>query len=260
MFKKLLMDKADEHASASGYGSSSATTDTTKTETTGDSGAAATQSGAQDKGDQNAGESQQGQTQQQQKTQTELDAEKAKAASTNDQNNKDQNKEIPAQQNQQAAPDYSKVDLKGFKNDEIQDILDFAKENNLDPKTAQGLVDKRRMAIDDHAKNQSVLIEQRKQTYATWEKNLKEDPEFGGGSEKHFNESVALVNKFLETNIPSVSKELTTSGKRLSDNQMKEFRKLAIRLQEEGTHEGGSGSSQSSGNERKPWHSYTNNS
>lgn len=119
------------------------------------------------------------------------------------------------------------LDLKSLKEEDVKDILDFAKTHGLSKEQAQGLVDQRKTeadAIAAHAESQTKI---RNETYKAWETELRNDGDFGG---ENFKNSVHAVNKLIREEIPELKNILTESGKRLPPSIMKNLKNLATKL------------------------------
>lgn len=146
------------------------------------------------------------------------------------------------------------LDLKGFKEEEVQHIREFAKANGLTKEQAQAMVDNQRADQDDLAKLREDRKAEEAKIYAKWEQELRDDPDFGGANYGH---SVGAVNKFISEHLPSFGKALTAAGKRLPPIAMKEILKVSEKMYGESTFV--EGSKTSTEKERNPWDFYSNN-
>jgi len=112
-----------------------------------------------------------------------------------------------------------------------QIIKDFAKKNNLTKEVAQAFVELKKSELKSFKdqqiafqKNQEDLITQ---TKASWDKELRDHPNFGGDN---FSKSVLKVEKILSEHMPETKKILTEKGSMLPPYVMRDFAKLASHL------------------------------
>lgn len=259
---KLRMDKATDTTSASGYvaENSQATPDAKTPEASGNSADKTADDKAKAQG--NSGEASASTKSKQAKTPSEQSEKKipditgyAADDKSKEGSEGDKSKDAKAEADKADVKDDTplELDLKGFKDEEVADLTDFAKTHKLSKEQAQALVDKRKEAVDANVKAQAEAETQRQELYKTWEKELQADPEFGG---ENFKTNVHNVNKLLTDFMPGTTKQLTEQGRRVSAIQMKEFAKIAAKLYSEEEHFEGSG--QKGSEERKPWDSYSN--
>lgn len=217
MFKwqKILMDKADDNGSPSGYGAEAATTTETTTTTeaagnTGDSskgdasgaGAADKAAGTDDKPKQTSTEDITGYT--------------GKEGDKGDTKEKVVTDDKPLE-----------LDLKGLEEDKVKDIQEFAKTHNLTKEQAQALVDKRKGEEDARVAATETYKAEEAKVFQKWETELKADPDFGGDN---FANSVHNVNRLIREELPGMKKLLTESGKRLPPSLMKDLNSVARKL------------------------------
>lgn len=207
----ILMDKADDSGSPSGYGSEDAKT-TTETETTeekGNTGDSSSKDASSGKGTED------------------------KAADTStekDLTGYDKKEDDKGDAKDEAVKDDKPLELEnveGLTEDKIKDIQKFAKDHKLTKEQAQGLVEKYKaeQALDIKAAEEYKTKEA--EVFKKWENELKEDAEFGG---KNFDQSVHGVNKLIREELPGLKNLLTTSGKRLPPSLMKDLNKVARKL------------------------------
>ena len=122
------------------------------------------------------------------------------------------------------------LDLKGLDQTKVQDTLDFAKAHNLSKEAAQALVDRVKAQEDASTVAASQRVENEKKVFEKWENELRADKEFGG---ENFAHSVHAVNKFITENVPDLQKALTSGGKKLPPNIMRQLNNVAKRLYSE---------------------------
>jgi len=214
------MDKVNDDSSASGYGSKDAgtTTETTDTETQGDKS-----------NDASKGAADQGVTDQ--KSQ---DADKSKQTSTTEDdvtgyNSKTDDK---GEAKETAVTDDKplELDAKGLPEDEIKSVQEFAKAHKLTKEQAQGLVDKFKNNSEAMEAKKAEVKQLEQQVYVKWEKELKDDPDFGG---QNFDQNIHNVNKLIREELPGLKNLLTSAGKRLPPSVMKDLNSVARKLYSE---------------------------
>lgn len=215
MQNRILMDKIEEDTSPSGYGTedSSSTTTTSQTQAQGDS-SDNTSKGAADQGvsDQKA-----------------EDADKSKqAAATEDVTGYTKTDDKGDAKDAAVTEDKPlELEAKGLSEEQLSVVQEFAKAQKLTKEQAQGLVDKIKSDADVTAAKQAEMKQAEAQVYSKWEKELKEDAEFGG---QNFAQNVHNVNKLIREEIPALKNLLTTSGKRLPPSVMKDLNNVARKL------------------------------
>ena len=212
---RILMDKADDNGSPSGYGAETTTTATTPetSKTQGDT-SNGTEGNASGEGTAN---------------QTTAPDDKSKQAATTE-SEKDitgYTGDKPAEGDKPKETPALELDLKGLEEASVADIKEFTQAHGLTKEQAQALVDKRK--ADEDAKlaaNETYKAEEAK-VFQKWETELKSDPDFGGDNFAH---SVHNVNKLIREELPGIKNLLTTSGKRLPPSIMKDLNKVARKL------------------------------
>lgn len=215
LWHKLLMDKADDDGSPSGYGSTTSTTTeaTTTTQEAGDSGDGSAASSTDTSGAAN---------------QAAAADDKSKQTTTEDvtgytgKDNKGDAKETAVTDDKPL-----ELDLKGLAEDSVKDIQEFAKTHGLTKEQAQGLVDKRKADEDAKVSNKEAYKAEEVKVFQKWETELKDDPDFGG---QNFAQSVHNVNKLIREELPGIKNLLTSSGKRLPPSVMKDLNNVARKL------------------------------
>lgn len=145
------------------------------------------------------------------------------------------------------------LDLKGFKEEEVQDLRDFAKTHKLSKETAQALLDQRQAQKAGDEQKRTEIQEGIKKQHGEWEKELRADPDFGGDK---FDQSVHQVNKLITDHFPSIQKNLTKSGGKVPPDVMRDLRKVALKMYGESEFTEGSKPAAQTSKEREPWEYY----
>lgn len=152
---------------------------------------------------------------------------------------------------------YKDLDYKGLDVEKNKDIVEFAKTHKLSKEQAQAFVDARKLAIDNHAANVAKFENDKKETHARWEKELRDDKDFGG-SQENFAANIKLVGDFSKNHLPNLTKALTSNGGRLSSSEMKEIRLLALKMKDEGAPPTDGGAGGNKQENRHPTDYYSN--
>lgn len=130
-----------------------------------------------------------------------------------------------------AAPDDLDKALEGVPKEDAKVIKELAVESKLSPEVVKKMGDKVKEVFAQNQKNatdmQKQFEQQKLQTRATWHKELKDDPTFGG---ENFEANVAKVNKTLTEVLPSIKETLTKNKEMLPPNVMRDLAKLADHL------------------------------
>lgn len=223
-FRQILMDNANADGSASGNGTTTQTPAETPATT------------------QNQGDSVSGTT----------DGQKSAEGAPNETGGNSDQSQPNASTEQKL-----EVDLKGLEETKVADVLEFAKTHNLTKEQAQALVDQRKEELDSSAAAATAAAEKlandRKEIHAKWEKELQEDPEFGGQKYSH---NIHINNKMINEHMPELKNLLTNSGAKLPPKLMKELNAVARKLYSEAELVEGSGVKSSDDSDRKPWDFY----
>lgn len=115
--------------------------------------------------------------------------------------------------------------------DEVIKVKEFAKAHNLTKEQAQAYLDIRAGETKENARLQAQAVKtaerDRQQLRATWHKELKDDPTFGGDK---FDHNVLRAEKVLQDFMPTTKKELTARGSMLPPYVMRDLAKLADHL------------------------------
>lgn len=127
--------------------------------------------------------------------------------------------------------DELKLDLTGIADEDQKAIKEFVKTHKLSKEQAEALVNREKAlyqlteanAVKNKKEREKAALEQR----ASWKKELKEDPTFGG---KNFAENVQKTNKVVEEFFPEMKKQLTKAGAMLPPYIMRDLVKLADHL------------------------------
>lgn len=226
----ILMDKADENGSPSGYGSEAETT-TSTTE------------GTEEKG--NTGDSTAENASSSQGTQDKAAGDSAEEKDLTGYDKKDDKGDAKDEAVKDDKP-FELENVEGLAEEKVKEIQEFAKAHKLSKEQAQGLVQKYKADEEARAKRiEDYKVEEAK-VFKKWETELKEDPEFGG---QNFNDSVHGVNRLIREELPGLKNLLTTSGKRLPPSLMKDLNKVARKFYGETEFNQGDRSSES-----KSWH------
>ena len=210
---KILMDSADDNGSPSGYGSETATTTETP-ETTQTQG--------------NTGDSTTGDTTPEGTKDTPA-GDQSKPEQTTTEENVSGYGDAPKTGDEKPAEDDKPLELvtEGLEEDAVKEIQEFAKTNKLTKEQAQALVEsKKAEAVKRTEAIAQVKVEEAK-VYQKWEKELRDDPDFGG---KNFTHSINNVNKLIREELPGIKKLLTGSGKKLPPSIMKDLNSVAKKL------------------------------
>jgi hypothetical protein len=238
------MDKANSTEGVSGYGSGQGNeTDASKTETTGDTSTTTADTtntqGTSDTETKTGDESKQTET-----------TEQKNVSGYSTENKVEEIAETKTETKTETKVEDLKIDNRGLADDQIKDIIEFAKETKLSNEQAQQLLDKRKSQLDKYNEDQSKFDAEVKATYTKWEGDLRTD----WGNE--FAANVHAVNNTLTKLFPETSKLLASSGKRLNPGQMKEIFNISKLLGDEGTFE--AGGSNNNKTDRHPSDYYTN--
>lgn len=124
-----------------------------------------------------------------------------------------------------------KLNTEGLSQKEVENIQSLAKKMDLTDKQAQALVDERReynKQIDDALKADEKARETaKKERRANWQKELKEDPDFGGAE---FTRNLQTTERVLHDFFPNLKKQLTDSKGMLPPYVMRDLKKLGDHL------------------------------
>lgn len=239
---KLLLDAVPPDGAPSGYGTETATT-TTETQTSQTPGDTNTQSTQDNKTTETSGT-----TEQESNTSSTKSAENKEADITGyGDKPADESKPLEGDKSADEAKPLE-LDLKGLPEDFGKTIQDIAKNHSFTKEQAQALIDAQ---VKRNSDQEAAFKTTQKEIYSKWEKELKEDPDFGG---EKFAANVHSVNKLLSENFPSITKSLTGTGKRLSPTFMKELKSLADKFYGETQHTEGVRSQQQAAH--NPWDVY----
>ena len=146
------------------------------------------------------------------------------------------------------------LDLKGFKEEELKDIRDFAKKAGLTKEQAQLVVDQRRSDADAFHTSQAQAQEAAKaEKAATWEKWGNELRTEWAGT---FDQNVHNVNKVINEHFPSIKNVLTSTGDKLPPSVMKDLAKVHGILYGEKSFVTGQESGGGQAATSKPWDFY----
>jgi hypothetical protein len=130
--------------------------------------------------------------------------------------------------NKPADPPPVEIDVKGLDEKEAAKIKDFAKENKLTPEVAQKLADMKKSEIQSTTTAQVAAQKQFElntaRQRASWDKELRNDPTFGGDK---FHKNTVKVEKVLSEFMPATKKVLTEGKIMLNPNVMRDLAKLA---------------------------------
>lgn len=210
---RILMDKADDNGSPSGYGTETPTPATTPEtpKTQGD-----TSNGT--KGDASG----EGAT----NTPTATD-DKSKQTTTTE--SKEDVTGYTAEGDKPKVEETSEFELvvEGLSDESVAEIKEFAKAAKLTKEQAEVFVEKvKAQEAAKAAAADNYKVEEAK-VFQKWEAELKADPDFGG---ENFAHSVHNVNKLIREELPGFKNILTTSGKRLPPSIMKDLNNVARKL------------------------------
>jgi hypothetical protein len=129
------------------------------------------------------------------------------------------------------------LDLRGLPEEapSVKYVRERAKTLGLSKEQAQKLLDAEKVDTDNYAKAQDKLRldreNERKTIHANWEKELRDDPTFGGAN---FAQNVHEVNQLISNHLPSVKNRLTTTKERLEPSLMRDLSNVAKLLKQEG--------------------------
>lgn len=247
--RHLLMNENNGGESPSGYGSTTteAATNTTQTQTPGSEGNN-TQNG-QVSGAQVAATEGQQQPQQTQNEKPPAVSGYGEAPPPPAEGVKPPEGQAPAE-----AVKPLELDLKGVPEVDVKAIQDFASKHKLTKEQAQAFADNLKLAEAEKVKLEENRKLKIKEVYQAWEKELRDDTEFGGAK---FDQNVHNVNRVISEHMPGVKKMLTDGGKRLPPSVMRDLSKVASLLYGEQNFVNG-GTVQKADANRKPWDFYEN--
>jgi len=132
-----------------------------------------------------------------------------------------------------AADDKSEIvlDLKGFSEDQATGINEFVKNNKLSKEQSEAFVELRKKEIQDAeafaTKVDEDAVENSKNIRAGWDKDLRNDADFGGDK---FAYNIKQSEKVLAEFLPNTKKALTESKGMLPPYVMKDLATLAKEL------------------------------
>lgn len=116
----------------------------------------------------------------------------------------------------------------GLPKEEVEKIKAFAKANEMTEKQLKAYGELRRQEIKDMeaavAKRSEEMEKLKRQTHREWDKELREDPAFGGDK---FQENVTLVERLVQDFLPGYKKRLTEAGGMMPPYLMRDLAKLA---------------------------------
>lgn len=212
---RILMDKADDNGSPSGYGTETPTPATTPEtpKTQGDT-SDGTKGNASGEGTPNTPAA----TDDKSKQTTTTESKEDVTGYTGDK---------PAEGEKPKETPVLELDLKGLEETSVADIKEFAQAHGLTKEQAQALVDKRKADEDAKVAASETYKQEELKVFQKWEAELKADPDFGG---ENFAHSVHNVNKLIREELPGFKNILTTSGKRLPPSIMKDLNNVARKL------------------------------
>lgn len=126
--------------------------------------------------------------------------------------------------------EFDKV-LEGLPEKEASKIKDFAKKHNVTTEVAKAFADMRKAEIAEakaHYEKQLKEAEQEQlRIRASWHKELKEDPNFGG---EKFKQSISAAEKVLGEFMPHTKKLLTERNSMLPPYVMRDLANMAKHL------------------------------
>lgn len=136
----------------------------------------------------------------------------------------------PVKEDPPVADDYDKA-LDGLPKEQVAQIKDFAKKNNITVDQAKALGELRKSeiasAVDRYKNAEKEAEKERLRIRAGWHKELKEDKTFGG---ENFDKNVSAAEKVLNDFMPGLKKSLTERGAMLPPYVMRDLAKMADHL------------------------------
>lgn len=137
-------------------------------------------------------------------------------------------------------PEEFDIKAEGISEAEIKEIKAFAKKHSLTKEAAQDLADTAKANIaqiaSEREENQKKIERKKREVQAGWQKELREDPNFGG--EKYAN-NVQNAERVLEEFMGEVKKDLTANKVMPSPSFMRGLARLAEVLYETPSFVGG---------------------
>lgn len=134
----------------------------------------------------------------------------------------------PNQSGDQSSVDVVLKDTDGLLPEEVTSLQNFVKDNKIDEKLAQALVENKKAEVkqyedsvnDAKAQAQEKKVTRRKE----WKEELKSDPDFGG---EKFLHNAKRVDKVIDDYMPNLKKVLTDGDIMLPPYVMKDLAKMA---------------------------------
>lgn len=143
--------------------------------------------------------------------------------------------DVPAKEEEKPAPKKEetglKLDTKTLDESSAKQITEFAEKYKLSQEQAQALVDSKvaeMIQLTQQSEQQKAEIKKQvDQQKATWAKELKDDPAFGG---VNFNKNINMVDKVLADFMPHTKKVLTERKSMLPPYVMRDLAVIAKEL------------------------------
>ncbi len=132
-------------------------------------------------------------------------------------------------------PDELDPAVEGIPKEEGARIKEFAKKNALTKEQVKAFADVRKVELkneaDAKANYETQIANEKQKVRATWDKELRTDPDFGGDN---FSKNVGKAEKVLDEWMPNTKKALTERNSMLPPYVMRDLAKMAGKLYDSG--------------------------